>query len=70
MIQFTNDAQNYYHYRVKNIDPGIGAPRAPPEAPLGALVVVPAIPKGKKYGGVIPTEIYVNNIQYSYLVLP
>jgi hypothetical protein len=47
MIQFTNDAQNYYHYRVKNIDPGIGAPRAPPEAPLGALVVVPAIPKGK-----------------------
>jgi hypothetical protein len=59
IIQFMNNDQYYYQYRVKDI-----------VRDEGGLLVVPVIPKGKKYSYLKPTKIYVNNIRYSYFVLP
>ena len=57
LIQFTDDNQFYYQYRVKNIVDD-------------EIFVIPVIPKGKKYSRLKPRQIYVNNIEYSYVVLP
>jgi hypothetical protein len=62
LIQFINDHQYYYQYRVKNVV-------------NDKIIVIPVLPQGKIYsqssfGLLKPIQIKVINIEYSYVVLP